>query len=225
MKIKELQLFTNQLEKQKEFFLNVLGCELYENTEHEFCLNIGWSKLKFVQSDSIHLYHYCFLIPSNKLHEALAWMNSRTATVDLENGEKIVHFEDWNAESFYFYDGGGNIAEFIVRYDLKNEIDSAFDLDKIIGVNEIGLGTTDIEKVNYDLEEKTGSLLYKGDLTRFGTNGSDEGMFLIPNYNLKETWFPTEIKIKAEPFESIVEINSQNYFVNYRAGNLVISKI
>jgi catechol 2,3-dioxygenase-like lactoylglutathione lyase family enzyme len=113
MKIKELKLFTNQLEKQKEFFLKVLGFELLDEKENEFCLKIGWSKLRFVKSDKIHIYHYCFLIPSNKLIESLEWMNNRMKTIDVENGEKIVHFEDWNADSFYFYDGGGNIAEFI----------------------------------------------------------------------------------------------------------------
>ena len=225
MKIKELKLFTNQLEKQKEFFLKVLGFEFLDETENEFCLKIGWSKLRFVKSNKIHTYHYCFLIPSNKLMESLEWMNNRTETVDVENGEKIVHFEDWNADSFYFYDGGGNIAEFIVRHDLKNEVDSEFDLNMILCINEIGLGTTDIEKVNYQLEENIGSKFYKGNFTRFGTNGSVEGIFLLPNYNLKETWFPTEIKIKAEPFEAIVEKNNKKYQVIYSGGELTTSKI
>ena len=225
MKITELKLFTNQLEKQKEFFLKVLGFELLDEKENEFCLKIGWSKLRFVKSDKIHIYHYCFLIPSNKLMESLEWMNNRTETVDIENGEKIVRFEDWNADSFYFYDGGGNIAEFIVRHDLKNEVDSEFDLNMILCINEIGLGTTDIEKVNYQLEENIGSKFYKGNFTRFGTNGSVEGIFLLPNYNLKETWFPTEIKIKAEPFEAIVEKNNKKYQVIYSGGELTTSKI
>ena len=50
MKITELKLFTNQLEKQKEFFLKVLGFEFLDETENEFCLKIGWSKLRFVKS-------------------------------------------------------------------------------------------------------------------------------------------------------------------------------
>ena len=33
MKITELKLFTNQLEKQKEFFLKVLGFEFLDETE------------------------------------------------------------------------------------------------------------------------------------------------------------------------------------------------
>ena len=78
--------------------MKVLGFELLDEKENEFCLKIGWSKLRFVKSNKIHTYHYCFLIPSNKLMESLEWMNNRTETVDIENGEKIVLFEDWNAD-------------------------------------------------------------------------------------------------------------------------------
>jgi hypothetical protein len=50
-------------------------------------------------------------------------------------------------------------------------------------------------------------------------------IFFLPNYNLKETWFPTEIKIKAEPFEAIVENNNKKYQVIYSGGELTTSKI
>lgn len=224
MKIIELKLFTNQLEKQKEFFLNKMGFQLLDENENEICIKIGWSNLRFVRTEIIHKYHYCFLVPSNKLMESLEWVNSRIKTVQVGNRERTVHFEEWNADSFYFYDGGGNIVEFIVRHDLKNESNSEFDSNMVLCINEIGLGTNDIEKVNNQLEENIGTKFYKGDLKRFGTNGSAEGMFLIPNYNLKEIWFPTEIKIKAEPFEAIVENNNQKYNVIYRSRELTISK-
>lgn len=225
MKIRELTLYTNQLEKQKDFFLNVLGFELFDENVIEICFKIGESKLKFCSSENIHFYHYCFLLPSNKLLESLAWMNKRTETIDVEKGEKIVHFDDWNADSFYFYDGGGNIAEFIVLYELKNEVDSAFDLKMVLGINEIGIGTEDIVKINSQLEKKIGSMFYKGNYTRFGTNGSAEGIFLIPNYQLKETWFPTDIKIKAEPFEAIIENESAVFKVVYKNALLEITPI
>ena len=97
MKIIELKLFTNQLEKQKEFYLKVMGFELLEENENEFCVKTGRSKLRFIKSDTIRIYHYCFLVPSNKLIESLEWINKRTETIETENGEQIVHFEDSNA--------------------------------------------------------------------------------------------------------------------------------
>lgn len=220
MKIKELHLFTNKLREQKEFFLNKIGFELIEENETEICFKIGWSKLRFIKSEKLHEYHYCFLIPSNKINEALNWINNKVETEFVNENEKIVHFEDWNAHSFYFYDGAGNIAEFIVRHDLKNEENEEFNEKMILCINEIGIGTDDVEKINSYLEKNIGTRFYKGNLNRFGTNGSLEGMFLIPNFNLKETWFPTEMKIKPEPFEAIVENNGEEFFVQYENGEL-----
>jgi len=42
-----------------------------------FTLKIGWSELTFQKSDKEHKYHYCFLIPSNKLNQALEWIEKR----------------------------------------------------------------------------------------------------------------------------------------------------
>ena len=225
MKFKELTLFTNELAKQKHFYSVVLGFELIEDQKKEFSLKIGWSKLRFVETEVNYTYHYCFLIPSNQLHASLEWLSNRTKTIEISPGEKIVNFEDWNADAFYFLDGSGNIAEFIVRYDLKNEVNADFNCNSILGLNEIGIATKDISSINKQLQDSIGTKLYKGDLIRFGTNGSAEGIFLLPNYALKDTWFPTVIKIKPEPFEAIVENNSNQFSVVYRNEKLFIQPI
>lgn len=218
MKIKELKLFTNQLEAEKIFYLKTLGFEALDENDNQFSFKVGWSIFTFIKSIEPHKYHYCFLIPSNKLNEAFEWVNKRVEVLDVENGNKIVNFETWNADSFYFYDGSGNLAEFIVRYDLINESSNDFNISNILCINEIGIGTNNVEKTNSQLERELGTKFWKGDLKRFGTNGSQEGIFLIPNYELKEIWFPTEIKIKAEPFEAIIENNNTNYLVEFKNG-------
>lgn len=225
MKFKELTLFTNELAKQKHFYSVVLGFELIEDQKKEFSLKIGWSKLRFVETEVNYTYHYCFLIPSNQLHASLKWLSNRTKTIEISPGEKIVNFEDWNADAFYFLDGSGNIAEFIVRYDLKNEVNADFNCNSILGLNEIGIATKDISSINKQLQDSIGTQLYKGDLIRFGTNGSAEGIFLLPNYALKDTWFPTAIKIKPEPFDAIIENNSNQFSVVYRNEKLFIQPI
>jgi len=225
MKIKELRLFTHKLSEQKEFYLNKIGFELIEENENEICFKIGWSQLRFIKSEIIYKYHYCFLIPSNKLNEALHWINQKVQTEYVAENEKIVFFDDWNAHSFYFFDASGNIAEFIVRHDLKNETDDTFNEKMVLGINEIGVGIDNIAKINHLLKTNIGSKFYKGDYNRFGTNGSLEGIFLLPNYHIKETWFPTQIKIKAEPFEAIVENNGSVYFVSYTNGQLTTKMI
>ncbi len=213
MKIKKLKLFTAKLEDEKEFFANNLGFKLVNSGENFFSVKVGWSELMFQSSAVDHNYHYCFLIPSNKLKEALIWMEERVKIIDIEKGRKIQHFESWNADSFYFYDASGNLAECIVRYDLKNETDTPFDVSQMLCVNEIGLPSNNIIKTNESLSKLFKTSFYKGDTERFGTNGDAEGIFLLPNYNVKQNWFPTNQKISLEPFD--VQIEHEEHEMSY----------
>ena len=211
---------TNRFQETKDFYAKTLGIEINEETSDVFSVRIGWSILRFQKSIDSCLYHYCFLIPSNSLEKALVWMGKRMDIIEVEDGEKIVNFEEWNADSFYFYDGSGNIAELIVHYDLDNSIKQEFDFSAVLGISEIGIGTNDVESTNSFLEENCHTDFWKGDLIRFGTNGSAEGKFLIANYNKKEIWFPTQIKIKPVPFEVEIENRNKVYRLEYIDGNL-----
>ncbi|CAL2085875.1 glyoxalase [Tenacibaculum sp. 190524A05c] len=216
MKFKKLKLYTNQLESEFEFYSKTLGFEVLERNINYFSVKIGWSELSFEKTQREYKYHYCFLIPSNKLNEALKWMEKRTEIVNIGNGKKTQNFDSWNAESFYFYDASGNIAEFIVRYDLNNDVSDEFDISKVLGINEMGMPTSNVKKINDQLRTELQTEYWKGDIERFGTNGSQEGIFLLPNYNLKDIWFPTSIKIKPEPFEAVIENKEREYHVEYR---------
>lgn len=221
MKIRKLKLYTNKLELEKTFYSETLGFEIIESNSNYFTLKIGWSKLTFEKTEKEYKYHYCFLIPSNKLEQAMEWMEKRVPIVDIQNGRKTQRFESWNADSFYFYDASGNIAEFIVRQELDNGIDSNFNISNVLCVNEIGMPTNDVEKTNNELYENFGTEFWKGDIKRFGTNGSQEGMFLLPNYEIKEIWFPTALKIKPEPFEIKLENNGERYNMEYKNGKII----
>ncbi|AWV97050.1 VOC family protein [Arcticibacterium luteifluviistationis] len=222
MKIRKLKLFTNKLDSEKAFYAETLGFEIIKKNSNSFTLKIGWSELTFEQSQKEYRYHYCFLIPSNKLEQALEWMEKRVPIIDIEKGKKTQRFESWNADSFYFYDASGNLAEFIVRHELENESKSDFDISHVLCVNEIGMPTNDVRKANNELLEKFGTEFWKGDIERFGTNGSQEGLFLLPNYDIKETWFPTTVKIKAEPFEIQFENNGEFYSMEYKNGEIIV---
>lgn len=216
MKFKKLTLYTHKLEEELNLYSNRLGFEIIEQNQNSFTAKIGWSNLTFKKSEKERKYHYCFLIPSNLLNQALEWIGKRVEIINLENDRKIQNFETWNADSFYFYDASGNIAEFIVRYDLKNESnDDSFDISKVLCVNEIGMPTKNIESLNNQLKKEIKTSLWKGDLKRFGTNGDQEGIFLLPNYEIKDIWFPTQIKIQPEPFETIVENEEKEYLIEF----------
>ncbi|MBW1296278.1 VOC family protein [Aquimarina litoralis] len=218
MKFKTLKLFTNKLEAELQFYSETLGFKLLKQEDNSFTIKIGWSELTFEKSEEAYIYHYCFLIPSNYLHEALKWMEKRTTIISIEHNRKIQRFESWNADSFYFYDASGNIAEFIVRYDLQNEDlkNTEFDISKVLGVNEIGMPTNNVRKINKQLESELKTKFWKGDIERFGTNGDQEGLLLLPNYECKEIWFPTTLKIKPQPFEAIAIHDNQQFKIEYK---------
>jgi len=216
MKITNLKIYTNKLDLEKKFYTKDLGFELIDSTSNYFTIKIGWSELTFKKSNKEHKYHYCFLIPSNKLHEGIKWLKERVEIIDIENGRQTQVFESWNAESVYFFDKSGNIAEFIVRYDLKNESETDFTINQVLGINEIGLPTKNMADSNRILEERLKTKFWKGDLKRFGTNGTQEGLFLMPNYEIKDVWFPTKTKINPEPFEAIIESGKTKYFVEFK---------
>ncbi|NNF34969.1 MAG: hypothetical protein HKN68_12725 [Saprospiraceae bacterium] len=76
MKIKRLKLFSNDLIKQKEFFEQSLGLRIGSYSSNTITFHIGWSNLVFEFSPLPHHYHYCFLIPSNGINEALVWRST-----------------------------------------------------------------------------------------------------------------------------------------------------
>jgi catechol-2,3-dioxygenase len=216
MKITNLKLYTNNLDLEKEFYTKTLGFELISESLNHFTIKIGWSKLTFEKSKKEHKYHYCFLIPSNKLNEGMEWLQKRIDIVAIDNGRKTQVFESWNAESFYFFDKSGNLAEFIVRYDLKNESVANFDTSQVLGVNEIGLPSKNVAETNRVLEKELKTKFWKGDPERFGTNGTQEGLILLPNYEMKDIWFPTSLKIQPEPFLAIIENDGNKYCLEFK---------
>ena len=220
MRIQKLKLYTNNLQLEREFYHTTLGFDIIASNSNLFTVKIGWSELTFEKSEEEHKYHYCFLIPSNKLIQAMEWMEKRVAIIELENGKKTQRFETWNADSFYFYDASGNLAEFIVRHDLENARNSDFSISDVLCVNEIGMPTDDVEKSNNQLQNHFETEFWKGDQTRFGTNGSQEGLFLLPNYTVKDTWFPTSIRIKPEPFSVQFISNGKEYYMEYEDGEI-----
>lgn len=220
MKITHLTLFTNQLEQEKKFYNEVLGFPFLMDNSDNFSVQIGHTKLTFQKSIHNYNYHYCFLIPSNQLQESILWLQKRLNIVEIEPGKIIQRFETWNADSIYFYDGSGNLAEFIVRYDLKNEVKTPFGLSNILCVNEIGMPIKNVAKINTQIENELQSMFWKGDKSRFGTNGTQDGLFLLPNYEMKTTWFPTDLKVEPSPFSAIINHKYNEYTIEFENEKL-----
>lgn len=211
MIIEELFLFTNRLAEEKKFYAKILGFELVNESASSFTVKAGISRLTFSESDKAHGYHYCFLIPSNQMESAILWLSNRVEILKIEVNRVIQRWEEWNADSIYFLDASGNAVEFIVRHDLKNETLESFDQHSIISVNEIGIPVRDVAGMNTQLENHLGTKAWKGDMVSFGTNGNQNGLFLIPNYLERRTWSPVDLPIEPAPFSAIVSIGDMRY--------------
>lgn len=223
MQIKTLTLYTNDIKKQKTFYNKIFGLPIIETKEHEFTVRVGTTKLIFKEGKNDSKYHYCFLIPSNKLNEAVNWLKERLTIVKINQKQETQFFESWNAEAVYFYDGNNNLVEFIARYDLKNDTKTPFDNSQIINVNEIGMSSNNkIAQLNKVLEQHTKSKFWKGDLERFGTNGDQNGLFIMVNNTIKKEWFPTTIFPESLPFTALIEVENSEFNIEFKNEELTL---
>jgi catechol 2,3-dioxygenase-like lactoylglutathione lyase family enzyme len=221
MQIQSLTLYTNQLAEQRYFFTQQMSFEISEESITAFGIQVGKTTLRFVEAPIQGKYHYCFLIPSNQLDASIKWLRDRDIPIIKIEGDRIVqHFANWNADSVYFYDGAGNLVEFIVRYNLDNDHPEPFDQQQILNVNEIGMASRHPKQLNDQLTERIGSLFWKGDLERFGTFGSESGLLLLVNSQVKTDWFPTTIPTLPLPFDAELLVDSKIYPITYEKENL-----
>jgi hypothetical protein len=189
MKIKELVIFTNQIEKQKQFYQDVLEFDLVFSSEEKITFLSGESLLVFQYKENVQQAHFAFNIASNKIEEALIWLQERT--VILPDGEdQISNFESWNSKAVYFYDADNNIVEFIARRDLKIESSEVFSSKSIISISEIAMVTTKISKLFKAIYSIEPIDMFDGNFNRFCALGNQEGLFILIDQNLN-TWHPT----------------------------------
>jgi len=78
MKIKEVILFTNNIEAQRQFYKIKLGFEVIEETSVKISFKVGESVLVFQYTEEeIKPSHLAFNIPYNAVYDALRWMRDK----------------------------------------------------------------------------------------------------------------------------------------------------
>jgi len=209
MKIKELHLLTNDIDKTADFYNGLLKMNITAKTEEELSVIIGSTKLKFIRSEVPRpVYHLAFDIPNNQLNEAYAWLSDKVKILPVTADSKISDILLWNAKSIYFYDTNGNLLELICRFDLDNQSTKIFDASSIISISEIGLVTHDVPALVKTVTEKYNlPVFYRQPAQEnFTAVGDDEGLLVLVNEN--RNWFPTQEK--AESFWSKIIIETQD---------------
>lgn len=214
MNIQELTIFTNQLIEQKQFYSEVLGLDIVNESEDFVVFNIGNSNLKLVKRrQPTTPYHFAFNIPANKEKEALEWLQKRVEVLKME-GNEIQNFDHWNAKAIYFYDVENNIVEFIARNNLNNSSEQKFTQNSLLEISEIGIPTTNIEREFDFLHQHLGLSMYDGGFHNFCAVGSETGLFIFINKDIKG-WYPLNDKAYSSDFELKIVIDNEKYKIEY----------
>ena len=77
--IAKLRLLGRKLEEQRHFYREVLGLPIEGDSAHEITVLAGHSKITFADEKPEYqnpFYHFCFLIPENKLESARVWLSN-----------------------------------------------------------------------------------------------------------------------------------------------------
>lgn len=198
MNILEVELLTDDINETEVFYNTIIGLPTVSKNESSISFATAFTKLTFRISDGIQpLYHFAFDIPHNKLDEAFAVMEKKTAILDVIPPEKIADFHNWNAKSFYFYDNNGSILEFIARYDLANTSEKPFDGSSVLSISEIGFVSKDVSSLCDELIGRYGLSVFSKQpkLDKFVVLGTDTGLFILVEE--KRDWYPTHKKAKS----------------------------
>lgn len=120
MQIKSLELFTANLPELRQFYRDVLACNVVEQ-EGAFVVKAGATDLIFriANTGIAPIYHFAFTIPENKFEEAVQWTAEKVKLLEVAPGQVVAEFKNWDAASIYFFDPAGNIVEFIIRRDMQ----------------------------------------------------------------------------------------------------------
>ncbi len=199
MKISKLTLYTTNLEEQKQFYTQVLELPLLSFDKESFTVKIGISLLTFEKVKTANPAHFAINISSNKIQEALHWIQKRTEILPCE-GEDIADFSNWNAEALYFYDADENIVEFIARKDIDSVNTDPFSVTDLLSISEIGIVSDDNSAIYEQLQTIRSIPIYDGNLERFCALGNAEGLFILVN-NTKKKWFPTQEEAFVADFQ------------------------
>lgn len=214
MKIEEITLFTNQIEKQKLFYQEVVDFDLVFDSEEKITFKTGKSLLSFEYKETVNSAHFAFNIPSNKIDEALLWLQKRVAI--LPDGENLIsNFESWNAKAIYFYDADKNIVEFIARKDLNQNSVEQFTAKEIISISEIAMVTTNISPLYKAISRIKPISIFDGNINRFCAIGNHDGLFILIDKTVK-TWHPTGESVHTADF-----MIKGDYNFKYIAGEVL----
>jgi len=180
MIMEKILLDTNKIVELRNFYKDVLGLSILEDTPKGITFKVGETLLSFKETTSNNepFYHFAMNIPHNKFQQAKKWLQDQGVKLNMEDGKDEVYFETWNAESVYFEDPAGNIVELVARYHLPNEKEGDFSSEDLLNVSEIGIVHNQVLPLVHELN-KTGIPCWREEDESFTPVGNEEGLIIV----------------------------------------------
>lgn len=209
MLIKTLKFYTSKLEELKHFYCTILAFPILKSEKHFFTFQCGGTEFTFAHSKEDSQYHYAIHIALQHFEQAYAYYQSKIdLLLDPDTKLNIIEHNHWNARAIYFLDPAGNIGEFIAHKSYKASVGDHFEVESIIGINEIGIPTSDVGNCFKIVSENYQLPKFSGNLKQFCAAGDPEGLFIFVSENEKK-WFPTEDLAKAFPWEAQIQFEEK----------------
>lgn len=210
--IKELILYTVDIEKTFDFYSKKLKFKVFEYNNFSFKIFITKNNtITFKTTDKLlNLYHLAFNIPNNKIEWNKEYYEGVLSWIEYNN-KKIIDLVCWGERSLYFYDNNGNILEFITRED---------NVEMTIG--EIGIPMNNILMKRDKIKEILNLSFYKENCmnSNFFSLGSNKGILIFVEEG--KTWFPTSIKAHFCEMEILLFHNNMEYKLILKNNKLLI---
>jgi catechol 2,3-dioxygenase-like lactoylglutathione lyase family enzyme len=214
MRLEQVEMVAPDLAAAKFFYHEHLGFPLLETSNTHFSVDVGRSVLRFVKGDAAAFYHIAFLIPSNQVQEAYAWVSQKTEVLPYTGTNPIADFKNWNAEAFYFHDPNQNILEFIAHHDLRYNLKTPFNVQSIIALCEIGIPVLSVpDACRYLNQTYQVPYFEKGPhLPDFAVMGSEEALLIVTT--IGRGWLPTQRPAERHFLQVIFTNNETTRIIN-----------
>lgn len=173
-----------------QFYAGVLGHDIAHGP-NGLVVTLGTTRLELVEDPSAAGYHhFAITIPSNKFHEAQAWLQQRTVLLGTPEADEFECSPAWNAHSVYFAGPERSVWEFIIRRDLDNSTAGSFTSADLLSISEVGVAVANVPAVVATLAVDARIAPY-GDVQSgtFAPIGDIHGMLILVAPG--RTWFPT----------------------------------
>ncbi|MBD8501158.1 VOC family protein [Paenibacillus arenosi] len=217
MKIIKVEAQCKLLNEMQHFYHQVLGLELIETTEHSFSVQVGSTALCFERTEETlpSSYHFAINIPENQIQDSLEFVRQKVNPIQ-EDGQTIVHFEDWNAHSFYFLDPEGNILECIARHNLSNASNENFSISSYINISEVGVPVPDVRAAVEVMKTELGINYWLGQSDTFTPVGDEDGLIILVKEGRQ--WFMSDVIAAPLPTKIHIE-DAQGSVITYSSQN------